>query len=181
MSTTDWDALEKEMGGNHKNFYADGEYEAKCVGIEIKEVGQNGSTIMKFALEDGGEGAFPTIDHWLTFKEGKDNWRKWHNRCLMMVLGATKDAAQKAVDVCESKDGKENITKAYEATFKKLLAKKPTVKVEVYTENKYARAEFKDRSVAMPHGNEKQAEPKGDDVLAGAEDLSNEDDLALPF
>lgn len=180
MSTTNWEALEKEMGGNHKNFYADGEYEAKCVGIEIKEVGQNGSTVMKFAFDDGGEGQFPTADHWLSWKN--EGWRKWHNRCLMMVLGATKDAAQKAVDVCESKDGKESITKAYETTFKKLLAKKPTVKVEVYTENKYARSEFLDRSVAMPHGNEKQAEPKSDDVLAGAEEVTDEADLdSLPF
>lgn len=176
---TDWEALEKKMGGNHKNYAADGKYEVKCNSIEIKEVGQNGSLVMKFGFEDT-DVAFPTADHWLSFKN--DSWRKWHNRCLMMVLGATKDAAQKAVDVCESKDGKDNIVKAYEATYKKLLAKKPAVKVEVYTENNYARAEFLDRSVAMPHGNEKQAESKDDDVLAGAEEMTDEVDLSgLPF
>lgn len=174
---TDWAKLEEEMGGKFKNFAEDGPYTVKCNSIEIKEVGQNGSIIMKFGFEET-DVQFPTADHWLTFKEGKDNWRKWHNRCLMVVLGATKDAAQKAVDVCESKDGKEAITKAYEAAFKKLLAKKPTVKIEVYTENNYARAEFADRSVAMSHNSEPAKEEKAD-VLAGAEEVDLGD--SLPF
>ena len=136
---------------------------------------------MKFHFEDT-DVQYPTADHWLSFKN--ENWRKWHNRCLMIVLGASEDAAQKAVDICESKDGKDNIVKAYEATYKKLLAKKPTTKIEVYTDGKYARAEFVDRSVAMPHGDENK--PKEivaeyvpiDDPLAGAEEA----DLAeLPF
>lgn len=179
---TDWNALENEMGGKYKKFYADGPYEAKCDNIEIKEVGQNGSLIMKFHLMDGEEGSFPTIDHWLTFKEGKDNFRKWHNRCLMMVLGATKDAAQKAVDVCETSGDKDKVTKAYEAAFKKLLAKKPTIKVEVYTDEKgYARAEFMDKSVAFSHGNEKQLEPKEDMATSADETISEADLSGLPF
>lgn len=176
---TDWKALKDEMGGNFKTYAEDGDYKVKCDSIEIKEVGQNGSIIMKFGFE-ATDVQFPTADHWLTFKEGKDNWRKWHNRCLMVVLGASEEAAEKAVDVCEGKSGKENIVKAYEQAYKKLVAKKPEVEIEVYTENDYARAEFKDRSVAMPHGNEPAKENKGDDVLAGAEevDLSDAD---LPF
>ena len=174
---TDWKALKDEMGGNFKTYAEDGDYKAKCDSIEIKEVGQNGSIIMKFGFE-ATDVQFPTADHWLSFKN--DNWRKWHNRCLMVVLGASEEAAEKAVDVCESKSGKENIVKAYEQAYKKLVAKKPEVEIEVYTENDYARAEFKDRSVAMPHGNEPAKESKGDDVLAGAEevDLSDAD---LPF
>lgn len=174
---TDWKALKDEMGGNFKTYAEDGDYKAKCDSIEIKEVGQNGSIIMKFGFE-ATDVQFPTADHWLSFKN--DNWRKWHNRCLMIVLGASEEAAEKAVDVCEGKSGKENIVKAYEQAYKKLVAKKPEVEIEVYTENDYARAEFKDRSVAMPHGNEPAKENKGDDVLAGAEevDLSDAD---LPF
>ena len=176
---TDWKALKDEMGGNFKTYAEDGDYKVKCDSIEVKEVGQNGSIIMKFGFE-ATDVQFPTADHWLTFKEGKENWRKWHNRCLMIVLGASEEAAEKAVDVCEGKSGKENIVKAYEQAYKKLVAKKPEVEIEVYTENDYARAEFKDRSVAMPHGNEPAKENKGDDVLAGAEevDLSDSD---LPF
>ena len=177
---TDWKALRDEMGGNFKNYAEDGDYKAKCDSIEIKEVGQNGSIIMKFGFE-ATDVQFPTADHWLTFKEGKENWRKWHNRCLMIVLGASEEAAEKAVDVCEGKSGKENIVKAYEQAYKKLVAKKPEVEIEVYTENDYARAEFKDRSVNMNNGNKKEnKENKSDDVLAGAEevDLSDAD---LPF
>ena len=177
---TDWKALKDEMGGNFKNYAEDGDYKVKCDNIEIKEVGQNGSIIMKFGFE-ATDVQFPTADHWLTFKEGKDNWRKWHNRCLMIVLGASEEAAEKAVDVCEGKSSKENIVKAYEQAYKKLVAKKPEVEIEVYTENDYARAEFKDRSVAMPHGNEPAKENKGDDVLAGAEEVTGEDLEDLPF
>ena len=179
--STDWKALKEEMSGNYKNYAADGVYDVKCDGIEVKEVGTNGSIIMKFHFEDT-DVQFPTADHWLSFKNA--NWRKWHNRCLMIVLGASEDAAEKAVDICEGKDGKDNIVKAYEATYKKLLAKKPATKIEVYTENKYARAEFVDRSVAMPHGDEGQ--PKEivndtvpiDEPLAGAEEISLDE---MPF
>ena len=182
--TTDWEALEEEMGGDFKNYADDGNYKVKCDSVEIKEVGTNGSIIMKFGFEED-EVVYPTADHWLTFKEGKDHWRKWHNRNLMMVLGATKENAQKAVDVCEGKSGKDNIVKAYEQTFKKLTAKKPEVEIEVFTERNdndgkdYARAEFKDKSVAMPHGDTKKKESS---PLEGAEDASDEIDLSdVPF
>ena len=168
----DWDNIQKEAGGNFKNFYADGEYKVKCDGIEIKEVGQNGSVIMKFHFEEDEKGQFPTADHWLSFKN--DSWRQWHNKCLMVVLGATDDAAKKAVEIAESKSGKENIIKAYEQVYKKLLMKKPEVEIEVYTENNYARAEFKDRTVAMPHDSEPQKENNEGDPLAGSEDASDE-------
>ena len=179
--STDWSALEEEMGGNCKRYYADGDYKVKCDGVEIKEVGTKGAIVMKFHFEEDDKGQFPTADHWLTFKDGKDNWRKWHNKCLMVVLGASEDNAKKAVDVCESKSGKESITKAYEATYNKLVAKKPEVDIEVYTEGDYARAEFKDRSVNMHNGGKKK-EDKSDDPLAGAEDASGEIDLGdVPF
>lgn len=166
----DWDTVQESAGGKYKNFYADGDYLAKCDGVEIKEVGDKGSVIMKFHFEETKEAQFPTADHWLSFKN--DNWRIWHNKCLMVVLGATEDAAKKAVEMAESKAGKENIIKGYETMYKKLLAKKPEVKIEVYTDGEYARAEFKDKSVAMPHDNEPAKENKtattgGDDLLEG--------------
>lgn len=186
MAATDWDALESEMGGNFKDFADDGVHKAKCNSIEIKEVGTNGSVIMKFGFEEADDVQYPTADHWLSFKN--ENFRKYHSRNLMMVLGAPKDAAQKAVDMCESKSGKDAIVKAYEQTFGKLVAKKPEVEIEVYTERNpnngkdYARAEFTDRKVAMPHGDEQPKENKADDPLAGAEDASDEIEMNdLPF
>lgn len=176
--TINWDDVQEKAGGSFKNYAADGKYKVKCNSIEIKEVGQNGSTIMKFGFEDT-DVQYPTADHWLSFKN--DAWRQWHNKCLMVVLGATEDGAKKAVEMAEGKNGKENIIKGYEACYKKLLAKKPEVDIEVYTENNYARAEFTDRSVAMPHDNEPAKTDTGE-PLAGAEEITDETDLSeLPF
>lgn len=175
----DWDDVQKNAGGDFKNYYADGDYKAKCDGVEIKEVGQNGSVIMKFHFEETDEAQYPTADHWLSFKN--DAWRQWHNKCLMVVLGATEDAAKKGVEMAESKSGKENIIKGYEACYKKLLAKKPEVEIEVFTENNYARAEFKDRTVAMPHDNEGQPKPTSNEPASpidGAEEIDLSD---VPF
>ena len=148
---TDWKQLKEDMSGNFKQYIEDGVYKAKCDKVEIKEVGSNGSVIMKFHFEDTESAQYPTADHWLSFNNA--NWRKWHNRCLMIVLGLTEEQAEKTVDICEKTDKKEAIVKAYDQMYAKLLAKKPEVEIEVYTDGKYARAEFTDRSVAMPRGN----------------------------
>lgn len=181
MSNIDWDTAEEKAGGNFKNYAADGNYTVKCTDVEIKEVGQNGSVIMKFKFEEGENEQYPSADHWLSFKN--DNWRYVHNKRLMVLFGATEEAAKKAVEMAESKSGKENIIKGYEACYKKLLAKKPTVEIEVYTENDYARAEFRDRSVAMPHGDEPQKEDKGDSasVIIDYGEQVNLTDADLPF
>lgn len=176
----DWSKIQEESGNKFKAYYADGKYKAKCDGVEIKEVGSNGSVIMKFHFEETEQAQFPTADHWLSFKN--DSWRAWHNKCLMVVLGASEENAKKAVEVCESKGNKDDIVKAYEQTYKKLLAKKPEVEIEVYTENTYARAEFTDRSVAMPHDNEPQKEAPKDEILDNPIEGAEEVDLTdLPF
>lgn len=176
----DWGTAEEKAG--FKNYLADGDYTTRCDGVEIKEVGQNGSVIMKFHLESLDNGQFPTADHWLSFNN--ENFRYVHSKRLMVLFGATEEAAKKAVEMAESKSGKENIIKAYDACFNKLLIKKPEVKVEVYTdEDGFAKAEFKDRSVAMSHSKTPQKENKGDsasDIIDNGEkvDLT---DAELPF
>ena len=117
--------------------------------------------------------AVSLFSHWCTFKEGKDGWRQYHMKGLMVVLGASEDNARRAVEVCESKSGKDNIVKAYEAAFKKLLAKKPEVEIEVYQNGKYSSAEFKDRRVNM--NNNKDTKPS---IIDEGEEI--EDD-SLPF
>lgn len=180
MATINWEEAEEKAGGNFKAYAADGKYTVKCDGVEIKEVGQNGSVIMKFHFEDAPEGQYPTADHWLSFKN--DNWRYIHNKRLMMLLGASEDAAKKAVEVAESKSGKENVMKGYESCYTKLLAKKPTVEIEVFTEDKYARAEFTDRSVAMPHGDEGQPKESAGVVVSPSsikDDIENAEEVDL--
>ena len=174
-----WENIDKEMGGNFKEFAPDGKYTVECNGIEIKEVGSNGSIIMKFGFAEG-DYKYPTADHWLTFKEGKENFRQYHNRNLMMVLGATKENAQKAVELCESKSGKDAIVKAYEQTFKKLLAKKPEVSIEVWADGKYSKADFDDRSVSFPRDNAKPEETSEPEAVAPRDDEEIDID-SLPF
>ena len=179
--STNWDQLENEMGGKFKDYADDGDYKVKCNSVEVKEVGTNGSVIMKFGFEED-EVQYPTADHWLSFKN--ENFRKYHSRNLMMVLGASKENAQKAVDMCEGKSGKDAIMKAYEQAFNKLVAKKPEVEIEVYTETNpnngkdYARAEFKNRSVAMPHGDKPAKKDDGDNIIDQGEEIELGD---LPF
>lgn len=179
--STNWDELENEMGGKFKDYADDGDYKVKCNSVEVKEVGTNGSVIMKFGFEED-EVQYPTADHWLSFKN--ENFRKYHSRNLMMVLGASKENAQKAVDMCEGKSGKDAIMKAYEQAFNKLVAKKPEVEIEVYIETNqnngrdYARAEFKNRSVAMPHGDKPAKKDDGDNIIDQGEEIEIGD---LPF
>ena len=53
-----WDDVQEKAGGSFKNYYADGKYKAKCDGVEIKEVGSNGSVIMKFHFEETDEAQY---------------------------------------------------------------------------------------------------------------------------
>ena len=172
----DWDNLEKENSHGYKDYAKDGKYKVKVVGVEFKEVGSNGSIVQKFQFEET-DVAYPTADHWLSFKN--DNWRRWHNKELMVLLGASEENAKKAVELCEDKDGKESITKAYDATYKKLLAKKPAVDIEVWTDGEYSRADFTSSKVRM---NRPEEEKKESTPLANAEDVSEEiSDSDIPF
>ena len=173
MSDIDWGNIKNEMGGNsnYKVYAPVGKYKAKCIGVEFKEVGTNGSIIQKFEFEDG-EYKYPTADHWLSFKN--DHWRLWHNKCLMVVLGASEENAKKAVEVCESKNKKEDIVKSYEQAYSKLLSKKPEVEIEVYSDGKYSKTEFMDGRVAMPHEN---VEQKDDDVAPT--DIPDDDEITM--
>lgn len=186
----DWDKIESESfaTGGFKPFVEDGDYAVKASGIEVVERGTNGNYVMKFKFEEEEDAQYPSADHWLAWKN--DNFRCYHNRNLMMVLGATKEQAEKAVETCEAKKDHSAIASAYTQMFERLLAKKPTVEIEVYTQRAsngkdYARAEFKDRSVNMGHDDETTSKPveKKEDVLEGAEEVKAGDlDLdSLPF
>lgn len=147
-----WDHLEEEMGSKYKNYASDGVYKVKCVDVEIKEVGQNGSVVEKFIFAEDNNYQYPTADHWISKKN--DNFRAYHQKNLLVALGASEANARLAVEKAEAKDF-DYAVKAYETAFKSLLKKEPEVEIEVYTQahngKEYARAEFTNRSVAMPH------------------------------
>lgn len=178
MSNINWDALAEENDHGYKDYADDGKYTVKCTGVEIKEVGTNGSVVQKFQFEET-DVQFPTADHWLSFKNA--GWRQWHNKNLMVLLGASEENAKKAVEMCEGKDNKDSIVRAYEQTYKKLLSKKPEVEIEVFTDGKYARADFTSSSVRMnrPEQEEKKAD---EDVVPTDAEVDNEitEDM-IPF
>lgn len=170
----DWGKLETENSSQYKDYAPDGTYKVKCVDVEVKEVGSNGSVVEKFIFEEDNRYKYPTADHWISKKN--DNWRAWHQMNLMKVLGASEENAKTATEKAEAKDFAFAV-KTYEALLKTLLKKNPEVEIEVYTDGKYARSEFTDRSVAMPHNDAKK--PASDPIV---EDGEEEIDLSeIPF
>lgn len=163
---TDWKKLEEEQGPQYKQYAADGKYKAKVSDVNVKEVGTNGSVAVEFLFEETDDYQYPKATHWLSFKNV--NWTKWHFKCLLETLGIATSSAEKAIDACESKrDDRDALIKAYEQTFKKAAARHQEVEIEVFTElnqsngKEYARAEFLDDKVAMPHDDA----PKSNEVV----------------
>lgn len=173
MASINWDDIEEQYGSQYKDYAEDGVYKVKCDGVEIKDAGTKGNKVVKFHFEDTDDFQFPTADHWMV-KE-KSGWRIKHMKDLFVALGATEEKAKKCCELAEAKDDFEYAAKAYAKGFETLLAKKPEVEIEVYTDGKYARAEFTNRSVAMRRDNDKKDEP-----MSGAEEVDLSD-VGLPF
>lgn len=174
--TVDWEKAQENYG--YKNYATPGKYTVKCVDMEIKET-STGSIAQEFIFEEDSN-KYPKATHWLTFKEGKEGWRQWHNLQLMIMLGSSEETAKKAIEKIEALEGKNKIVKGYEAAYKALLKKAPTVEIEVYPDGNYTRAEFTDGNVAMPHDSKPA---QADDVAP--EDIEGEEinlsSLDLPF
>lgn len=174
-----WNEVEESASGAYKPYATPGKYKVKCEGCTFEEVGTNGSVVQKFHFAEDDKFAYPTADHWLSFKN--DNWRIWHNKCLMELLGASEDKAKKALETIEAKSDKEAKIKLYAATYDALLKRAPEVEIEVWQDGKYARAEFVDSSVAMPHDNDNSGDAVSE-VLPDAEEVGDEVDLSdIPF
>lgn len=176
----DWRKVEEDAGSKYKNYAKPGTHKVKCIDVDIREVGTNGSVAQDFIFEEDDNYQYPKATHWLSFKN--DSWRQWHNRQLMVVLGSSESTAEKAIDKIEALGDKEKIMKGYEAAYKSLLKRKPEVEIEVFPDGKYSRAEFTDDRVAMPHDDAKPATTDADEVVPEDIDDSEEIDLSeLPF
>lgn len=176
----DWKKVEEDAGSKYKNYAKPGTYKVKCVDVDIREVGTNGSVAQDFIFEEDDQYQYPKATHWLSFKN--DSWRQWHNRNLMIVLGWSESNAEKTIDKIEALGDKEKIMKGYETAYKALLKRKPEVEIEVFPDGKYSRAEFTDDRVAMPHDDAKPATTDTDEVVPEDIDDSEEIDLSeLPF
>ncbi len=171
----DWTKAEESAGGNFKDYAPNGVFTVTVTSVDIHEL-QTGSVAQDFKFAED-EYKYPKATHWLSFKN--DNWRFLHNRNLMMVLGASKADAQKAVEICESKGSREAIISAYQQTYDKLLKKQPKVEIEVWKEpgEKYSDVDFTDKSVRMNKPGDEKKEPP----LKGAVELDTDDMGGIPF
>lgn len=174
-----WGEAEEKAGGNFKDYAPAGTHKVKLVSVDHHEAGQNGSIAQDFKFAEDDSYQYPKVTHWLSFKN--DNWRFIHNRSLMMLFGASKENAQKAIEICESKSKKEDIVKAYQQAYERLIAKKPEVEIEVWPDGKYSRADFTSSSVRMSHPDDEPYEKSetGDDIMQSGEEISLDTDL--PF
>ena len=179
---SDWDKIDEQYSNDkqYKDYAPEGEHTTKVESCEMVKSRVKGTPGLEFKLQDNDEYAFPKYGttHY-SFTTNNINWRKKHNRDLMIVLGAKKEAAEKAVDVCE---GKEDVVKAYEDAFKRLVSKHPEVKVAVFkrrSDDKYTTWDFAEYSVRMGRpedGSKTPSEETG--IFAGAEEITED---ALPF
>lgn len=180
MANIDWNSINEQFTPKYKDYAPAGTHTVRLAEVEIHEVGTKGSIAQDFKFEDDDQYAYPKATHWLSFKN--DSWRQYHNKSLMVVLGVSEEQAKKAVEVCESKSGKEEIVKAYIDAYKRIAAKHPKVEIEVWQDGKYKVAEFTDGSVRMnrPENATQQELTPSEEFLSDAEpvDLSDE---SLPF
>lgn len=183
---SDWDKIDEQYSNNNKNYlpYApEGEHETTVATCDMVKSRVKGTPGLEFTLESNSDYAFPKYGttHY-SFTTDNINWRKKHNRDLMIVLGAKKEAAEKAVDVCEGKGDSEAIVKAYEDAFKRLVSKHPSVTVAVFkrrSDDKYTTWDFADFSVRMGRPEDGGKTPSDEvDIFSGAEEISNDE---IPF
>jgi len=173
-----WGEVEDKFANDFKDYAPYGKHMVKVVDAETKQVGAKGNYIIKFKFEEG-EYKYPDAEHWIS--KNNNNWRYHHMKQLFVVLGAPEEKAKQVIEKAEEKGDYEFAVKAYEASFKRLLAKKPEVEIEVVPDGKYSRAKFTDSRVRMKDDTDKVSEVVGGEVVPtdipnGELDLSN-----IPF
>lgn len=175
----DWNAMEDEFKSDFKEYAPDGKYEVTLDKVE-KKVTPNDKVVFEFFFKDGEEYQYPKASRFF-FADEKKKFRCFHYRNIMMVLGASKENAQKAVESCEGKSGRDNITEAYLTAFSRLAQKHPKIKLEVTTEEggngkSYARGEFADPTIHFSDNKKKPTNP-----VEMAEDSSDLSIADIPF
>lgn len=172
-----WGEIEDKYGGT--KYAKEGVYVTKVKEVKFHPVGQNGSIAQDFIFKDGKDGAYPKARHWLSFKN--DNWRAWHQRCLLVALGQLEDKAKEIVEYCEKQEGNEAITEAYQKAYNKAI-KSPSaidVEIEVFADGRYMNADITNREVRMNYPEVK--EEKEDNPFSDAEEAEDIKDSDLPF
>lgn len=182
-----WDQIDAENKKEFKDYVANGEYDVKLDNVTLKTF-DNGGMVFEFMFQDTDNAQYPKATKSF-FSDEKKNFRCYHYRNLMMVLGASKENAQKAVEACENGKNREAIADKYTQTFNRLAQKHPMVKIEVRDQydrdgnprvsdkgKTYQESEFKDPSVYFPSN--KKTKSSGD-VLPTDDEVAGNDEVDL--
>lgn len=122
-----WDAIEKEaQEKSFKDYAPNGVHK---VTVESAKINENGNGWFDFQFEEA-EVKYPKLS-FAFFSDGKQNYRAHYYKEVMKVLGATEESARKAVDVCESKENRPAVHKAYADAFSRLAKRHPKIEIEV--------------------------------------------------
>lgn len=174
----DWNSIDNEYKNDFKPYAEDGKYTVTLDSVTLKTT-DSGYMIFDFNFAEDENYKYPKASRFF-FKDEKKNFRAFHYRNIMMVLGASKENAQKAVEACESGKNREAVADKYVQAFNRLAQKHPKVEIEVSTEEKggksYARGEFHDQSIRF---SDKKDDKKPAEILPTDDEVNS--DLDIPF
>lgn len=180
-----WEEIEKQDFAQVKSYVESGKFTTTLDKVQAKDATSTGSVPVEFFFKDVEAGSLPKATHWFSVKNV--DWRAWHFRKLMELLGSSEADAKKAVSTCEDQSTDEKKVDLYVQAFNRLAQKNTKVEVEVWQEQAsngkfYGRADFTDRSVRMSYPEDAKI---ANDVPDAGADLGAEDaviDLGeIPF
>ena len=176
-----WDAVEQETGGNYKDYAPEGRYTVKLDGVDVHEAGSKGNYAVDLHFEETGTMQYQKATYWIS--KDKQNWRIKNMKDLLTVLNGNEDNAKKVCEMAESKDSFDYAVAAYEKALKTLAGKKPEVEIEVYFSGYYSQkgTPICNATLTDPRVYNKNVKKESSDPLSGAEEISLDTDLSLPF
>ena len=191
MASLDWKTIEEESKNNKQflDYAPNGEHTVKVKEAKGKD---NGNGWFEFTFEDT-EYKFPKLS-FAFFSDAKINYRAHYYKEVMKLLGCTEDQARKAVEVCEGKNDRDDVFKAYADAFGKLAKKHPQMTIEVRDQydrdgnpvmsasgTVYGESVFAKKSgLQFPSNGAKKVQTTSD-PLEGTEELELSQDDILPF
>lgn len=124
----DWNANDSQYAG-FKDYADNGCYEAVATEVELRKLSEKFVKI-NISFEETERFVYPRAQH--TILTSKEGFNMHINKDMMMVLGASEEAAKKACETCILGKTLDESVNLLEQAYKKLLQKKPKLQIEVY-------------------------------------------------
>lgn len=160
-----WDEVNSQYSGNFKPFVEDGKFKVKLEKVELGKLTPTGSYPLNFFFQEEKEVQYPKLTEWISFKQGKDNWRYHRMSQLMQFFKKSETDAHNGVEFAESKGSNEGIAKGYLDCFNRIASLHPEVQIEVSTEvtngKEYARSDWADKTIRMGNSNKATTQVAG--------------------